>query len=293
MKKSTHSKIKNTVILFELLSRQIAADTIQGKENSPAINIIKKFFNSSSDLSKELTLYQTLINESYKTAGKANYLISAVLSARKKLNGKQLKEQKYNLIKEIKTHYNLEDFFKTPISEYKLYASIYRVFEGANIVNPTELVNSRYTIVEHITNNKKPKQTQNSDQLIINEYTKQEESVRLLAYRLLVDKFNEKYSVLSDNQKGVLKEYINNVSNTTTLKKYVLEEADSLKHQLQKQSKLTKDKVLRIKLNEVVNLLGKFNKVKSITENHILSLLLYYELQKELQAANKRAASRD
>ena len=157
MKRSTHSKIKNPAILFELLSRQIAADTIQGRENSPAIRIIKEYFNNKTSLAKELTLYQSLINESYKTKDKANYLINAVVKARKNINLEELKIEKYKLIREIKNHYNLEAFFKTSLSDYKLFASIYRIMEGSAFVNPNELVDSRFTIVEHVVNKKKPK----------------------------------------------------------------------------------------------------------------------------------------
>lgn len=287
MKKSTHSKIKNTVILFELLSRQIASDTIQGKENSPAIKIIKEYFNSNTNLAKELTLYQSLIDESYKSNEKANYLINAVVKARKNLDLEKLRSEKYNLIKEVKKNYDLEAFFKTPLTDYKLYASIYRVFEGATFVNPNELVNSRFTIVEHIVGKKKPKSTEDKTKLLINEYAKQDEDVRLLAYRLLVDKFNEKYKSLSDKQKNVLKEYINNVSNTTTLKGFVINEATLLKADLQKQLKKVEDKVVKIKLNEVVSMLDRFGKLKNVSESHVLSLLLYYELHKELKNAHK------
>lgn len=287
MKKSTHSKIKNTIILFELLSRQIASDTIQGKENSPAIKIIKEYFNGSTNLAKELTLYQSLVNESYKSTEKANYLINAVVKARKSIDLDKLRLEKYNLIREIKKQYNLEEFFKTSLSDYKLYASIYRVFEGATFVNPNELVNSRFTIVEHVVGNKKPKQKSDKVEVSVHEYAKQEESVRLLAYRLLVDKFNEKYKNLSENQKNVLKEYINNVSNTTTLKGFVITEATTLKKDLEKQVKKVDDKVIKIKLNEVINMLEKYTRLKSVNENNVLSLLLYYELQKELKNAHK------
>lgn len=270
-----------------MLTRQIAADTIQGRENSPAIKIIKKFFNHNTNLAKELTLYKSLINESYKTNDKANYLINAVVKARKGLNLELLRNEKYNLIKEIKANYDLETFFKTSLTDYKLYASIYRVFEGAATVDPKLIVDSRYTIVEHIVNKRKPKTQEDNTNKLISEYAKQDESVRLLAYRLLVDKFNDKYKSLSEKQRNVLKEYINNISNTVNLREFVLAEASALGKELTKQSAKIKDKVVKIKLNEVVNMLGKYSKAKSVNENHILSLLLYYELQKELKNAHK------
>lgn len=286
MKKSTHSKIKNTAILFELLTRQIASDTVKGVDSSPAIKIVKEYFNSTTNLAKELALYQALIKENYKSTDKAAYLIEAVLDARKKLNIKKLKEEKYNIIKEISRYYDAKEMFKTSLNDYKLYASIYRVFEGTNFINPHELVESRFTIIEHITNKKKLKQE--TDNNIIKEYKNQSEDVRLLAYRLLVDKFNEKYKSLSAKQKEILKEYINNVSNTTSLREYVQGEALSLQESLQKASKRIKDKVVKIKLMEVANLLDKYKKLKTVQENNVLSLLLYHELKKELDNANKQ-----
>lgn len=285
MKKSTHSKIKNTAILFELLTRQIAADTVSGVEESPAIKIVKEYFKGNTTLAKELTLYQTLVSESYKDVDRANYLIDAVITARKSLNLKKLRDEKYNLVKEIGRHYDAKDFFKTTINDYKIYASIYRVFEGINNVNPQEIVNSRYTIVEHITTKRNYKSSAESRVML--EYKNQSEEVRLLAYRLLVDKFNEKYKTLSAKQKDILKEYINNVSNTTTLREYVQKEALELQTKLKKAASKTNDKVVKIKLTEVSNLLNKYKTIKTVQESNVLSLLLYHELQKELQNVHK------
>jgi hypothetical protein len=110
-------------------------------------------------------------------------------------------------------------------------------------------VDCRFTIVEHITSSKKPKSQVDPTRELISEYAKQDEDVRLLAYRLLVDKFNEKYKTLSQRQKNILKEYINNVSNTVTLKTYVLKEADLLKKTLSQEAARVSDKVTRIKLD--------------------------------------------
>lgn len=285
MKKSSHSKIKNTAILFELLTRQIASDTVSGVDESPAIKIIKEFFKGNTLLAKELSLYQTLVTENYKSTDKASYLIDAVIASRRKLDIKKLKEEKYCLVKEISRHYDAKTFFKTSVSDYKLFASMYRIFEGTSFIDPKELVNSRFTIIEHITNKKKFKHT--GDENFINEYRDQSEDIRMLAYKLLVDKFNEKYKNLSVKQKDILREYINNVSNTTTLREYVQKEALLLQESLHKSAKRVKDKVLQIKINEVCNLLDKYKSMKTIQEKNVLSLLLYHELQKELSNANK------
>jgi hypothetical protein len=282
MKKSTHSKIKNTVILFELLTRQVAADTIKGVENSPALGIIREFFKADSILAKELVLYQTLVTEKYNNSDKANYLLNTVTKLRNKLNKKSLSEQKYNLIREIKKHYDLQDFFKTGINEYKLYASIYRIFEGVSIAKVSDVVKSKYVVIEHLTRKSQSRLNESAD-TATTEYLKQDEEIRLLAYKLMIDKFNEKYASLSSKQKNILKEYINNVSNTVGLKEFLLKESRLLSTHLKKASSKVKDQVTIIKLNEVSNMLGKFEKIRSVKEEHVLSLLLYHELLKELK----------
>jgi hypothetical protein len=64
MKNLKHSKFKNTGVLFELLVRQVASDTLNNND-SKAIPLIKKYFAKSNELAKELNLYQTLVKEKF------------------------------------------------------------------------------------------------------------------------------------------------------------------------------------------------------------------------------------
>jgi len=198
------------------------------------------------------------------------------------MDSEKLKQQKYSLIREIKKHYNVDSFFKTNLNDYKVYASIYRIFEGVTIAKVGDVVKSRYTIVEHITRKPQSRLTEEAE-VAAKEYLKQDEEVRLLAYKLMIDKFNEKYVGLSAKQKNILKEYINNVSNTTTLRDFILQESKTLQTQIKKLRARVSDKITTIKLNEVINMLDSFNKIKSVKEKHVLSLLLYHELIKELK----------
>ncbi len=282
MKKSTHSKIRNTAILFELLTRQVAADTIKGVEKSPALTIIREFFKADSILAKELVLYQTLMNEKYTDGGKANYLLNTVVKLRNKMNATKLSETKYNWIKEGKNHYDLKDFFKTNLAEYRIYASIYRIFEGVSVAKVADVVKSRYTILEHITRKNQIKLAESAE-AAVDDYLKQDEEVRLLAYKLMINKFNDKYAILSTKQKGILREYINNVSNTAGLKQFIVKEGKIVAAAIQKMLPKVQDKITAIKLNEVVSMTNKLEKIKSVKEDHVLSLLLYHELLKELK----------
>ena len=125
-----HSKIRNTGILFELLTRQITVDVLNNNKNAEAANILKTFFNKNTQLGKEYDLYKVLTTENYKSESKANHLVDAVVTAHQKLNSASLRREKYNLIKEIKKNYEVNDFFMARISNYKVSASIYKLFEN-------------------------------------------------------------------------------------------------------------------------------------------------------------------
>lgn len=277
MKKSTHSKIKNTGILFELLTRQITADTMTGVKDSPALAIIKEYFAAKTTLAKELMLYQTLLNESFNTENKAETLLNVTIKMRRKLDERKLSDEKYNLIKEVKKHYDLKSFFKSTINNYSVYASVYRVFEGSGIAHASDVVRSRYTITEHIVN-KKGLVNEN----VVEDYTKEPEEIRMLAFKLMLERFNTKYDKLSADQKNILREYINNVSNTTSLRDFIIAESKKLKKVLESKVKTIDDQVTSIKLAEVSSLLDRNSKIKRVEEKHVHSILLYHELLKEL-----------
>ena len=278
MKSLKHSKFKNTGVLFELLVRQVASDTLNNVDSN-ALPLIKKYFAKSTELAKELNLYQTLVKEQFSKEDKAGSLIDAVVSARKGLNNSVLSRQKYALIKEIKNTYVLEDFFKSKVNNYKVLASAYKLFEYTVADSPVEIVNNKYTLVEHITRSAKKATTPINEMEL---FTKQDKDVRLLTYKILVDKFNERYFDLNEGQKSVLRAYINSVTEGSELKDFAIAESKKLRKNILSLSKKVNDTVTTIKLTEVANLLNAFTTIKSIKESHLVSLLRYHELVKEL-----------
>jgi len=279
MKSIKHSKIKNTGLIFELLVRQIASDTLNNKE-SKAIPILKKYFNKNTELSKELNLYKSLTSEKFNKEEKANALIEAVLKSHRQLNSAALSKQKYNLVKDINEVFGVDAFFSSKVNEYKVLASVYKILEYSEADSPIEIVNSKYTIIEYITGKEIIKEEISEE---LKTFISEDKDVRLTAYKYLVNKFNNKYNTLDTKQKNLLREYINNVSSTDELTTYVVNEIHDMLKVLQVYNKKVDSPVVKIKLNEVSNLLKSMSNVKSVNDNHILSLLRYYELLKELK----------
>jgi len=282
--KTKHSKYKNTGVLFELLVRQITNDTLNGVKNSPAIKIIESFFNSKTNIRKEIQLYHTLQNQKFNTESKANRFIDVVIKEYSKVSKTNLRKEKYNLIKEIKKHYVLENFFKTKISNYKLNASIAKTLDR-EYTNPADKVRSRYTIVEEITNSPVKPKVKATDK-VLKEYAK-DSDLRVLSYKILLEKFNSKYGKLNKNQKTLLREYINNVSNTHKLKSYTDNEVIKITNVISKLTPKVSNKIVKIKLEEVKSQLEKIQDEKKVKDIHLVSLLRSYDLIGELRNVAK------
>jgi len=278
MRPLKHNKVKNTGILFELLVRKVASE-VMNNTNSKALPIVKKFFKEGTALSNELKLYRTLIDEKFLNEDKAEKFVSAVIVARQKIDEETLRKEKYALIREIKNKFELEEFFKARVNNYTELASIYKVFEHADDANPADMLRSKDTIIEHVI-------AKTTDKKVVTEaITNEDKEIRVLASKLMIDKFNQKYKVLSTNQKDLLREYVNSITDSPSLKSFVNKHIPAIQKELTTLSKRVDNKITLIKLTEVASMLDNISSAKIIKESHILSLLRYYELISELKKA--------
>ena len=289
MKKIKHSKVKNTGVLFELLVRQITLEVLNGDKTENAKNIVKEFFASGTELNKELRLYDLLLKEKYNSESKAEMFVDTVSQAHAKLNEGKLAKEKYNLIKQINEKFELEQFLSSPITNYKVLASIYKVFESKKSENYDikDVFNSKVTLIENIIARPSTKTNKIEDTKLIESYKQQDKDLRLLTYKILVETFNKKYTNLDSSQKNLLKEYINNISNTSKFKDYLSVELPKIVAELKSIKAKIQDKVTTIKLSETISVLEKMKMGKSVSDGQVSSIMLSYELIKELKSKVK------
>ena len=286
MRKVKHNKIRNTGLLFEFLLRQITSDVLNKGQNGEAVTIVKQRFNENTELGKELALYNILITKKFKSDSKADYFINEVMKTRSDLNNSILRREKYNLIKEIQSNYNLQKFMSSKVPNYKTYASIYKLFEYKSL-SPDEKTESFFNIVEHVTTE--------DNGIKLSETIKtlpDDEDLRILTYKTLLEKFNQKYTKLSRAQKNLLREYINNVSNTNSLKDTLKEIVKGLKKDLKQHSKNLKDEVVKIKMTEALKSINKFcgldDKSNVVKDEYVIQTMRYLELLKELKKSGNK-----
>ncbi len=280
--KLKHNKFKNTGILFELLTRQITADIMSNKE-SAAVGIVKKYF-SRGELAKEYKLYQTLTKVTSLSEAKAEGIVTSTIKLAERLNRSSLRKEKYNLIKEIKEIYDLEEFFKAKIYNYKAHAAIYNLIEAhisTEFIDPSFVVDNKITLLEFLT-----KQGINKDKIedqVMLEYASQDKTTRTLISKIMIEKFNEKYSNLLPEQREVLKTYINKISNTVSLREYVNKSFEDIKKTLTELSVKVVDQRTQIKLKELQSIIKPLDKNESVKDEDILNLLQFHELIHEIK----------
>jgi hypothetical protein len=277
-----HSKFKNGGLLFELLTRQITSDVLNGSSSSPSTKIVKQYFKKNTELYKEAKIFNVLQQTKIKSSDHAKHLIETTIkSYNKTVNQAKLRKEKYALIKTIKESFDMDSFFKVRIPNYKILASIYNVLTE-DYTDPEKSSKSYYTVLEHISSVKKEKQ----DQTLI-ELKKQNKDLRLLAYQILVEKFNKKYNNLSLEQKKVLREYINSVSSTGTLKTFLESQFKNVLFELKKYYSSIDNKVIKIKIKECVKLVNE-TKIAKPKTSHVLKLMRFYQLVSEIKNVIKK-----
>ena len=278
-----HSKYKNTGLIFELLVKQIAADTLD-KKDSAAVSILKNNFTGRTALVREFKLYEFILKNKSVSQSKAESIVSTIIEVARTIDRKVLKKQKYSLIKEIKESYDLDEFFSISVKDYKPLAALFCLMEAhevTDVIDPNFLVDNKTTILEHLTKEQQNKKIVRDT--LIEEYSKYDKDLKLLTFKILLEKFNSKYGTLLPEQKNILKEFITSVDSSTRLRNVVNEEFKKLKTVLDKIKATVGDEIVSIKLQEITKAIKPVAKTKRVTDDHLVNIMQYYELIKELK----------
>lgn len=281
--KIKHSKFKNIGLIYELLVKQITSDLMDRKD-SPAVNILRKYYtNSNSPIVQEYGLYKVIAEGVDLTTVKANNLINAVLQAAKTINVRKLSELRYQMVSEIKEHYDVDKFFSVPVKDYKTLAALYCLLEterSGEFVDPKSIVYNKMTLLEHMIRRLQP-QDQVVDN-ILEEYSNYDKDLRLLVFKVLLEKYNEKYGKLLGEQKAVLKRFMS-IGSEKELQEYVNEEFSKLLSEIQQCQDRVPAGIEKIKLKEAMKMLQPVPATEKVGDDHIIKVLQFYDLLYELK----------
>jgi hypothetical protein len=285
MEQIKHHKRSNSGLLFELLSQQVVSNKIAKDDTKAkkALYLIKKYFNKDSQLLEELNLFNAIMYSESNNWQSASHLLSEVLNTSKKLDLKKLRDEKYALLTEINSNFNKDTFFKTYVSNYKTYASIYSLMEAVRndkINDVKHKVQIEESVINHLLDNKEVKR--------INEFVakpKGDLPVDELTYYFIIKKFNNKYDkTLNETQKQILQEYIRCTSDNS-FDRFAEKKVKTFEKDLYGHMKQIKDRTLLSKVFEAMQKLTDVNSFKK--QKKAEALLTYSQLLEELKQLEK------
>jgi hypothetical protein len=245
---------------------------------------MRKFYTGNTSLVKEFKLYDYILKNKGIGVQKAETILSTITEIAKKIDATTLKKQKYELIKELKSYYDLEEFFSIKVEAYKPLAALYCLLEAQNTPNETDpsvIIDNKTTILEHLSQSKQVPQDRD---VLMEEYSKYDKDLRLLTYKILLEKFNTQYQDLLPEQKNILKEVITSVNSSTKLRNIYNEEIQKLQKSITSRRGKITDEVVKIKLEEVYKAITPLKSTQKVDDNHLVSLMQYYELVNELKS---------
>ena len=119
---------------------------------------------------------------------------------------------------------------------------------------------------------------------MIEEYSKYDKDLKLLTFKILLEKFNDKYKNLLPSQKRILREFITSVNSTAKLRNIVNEELAVIKEEIEKTINKIKDDVIKIKLEEIKKNINPLSNKDKINDSNLVNLMQYYDLVHELKS---------
>lgn len=254
--------------MFEALTRASMHEAMNTGQPQRAIRIIKKHFRD--ELLSELMLYRTL---SGTTEHDPKSLLELSVQAKKTIDDAKLTKQRYELVRSIKKYYDIDTLLESKVTDYKLQASIFKLFEYTPTDNPEEYLTCRQVVTESLSN-----KTQSTSDDVERVWAEQDPDIRKLGFRILVEKFNEKYKGLPERSKRLLSKYIYEDSSTPAFKEYVVSEVGYIGGRLTELNQKVNDPVVKVKIDEAINLLHSVVASKKITDEHLSGIIKYYEL---------------
>lgn len=276
MKKLKHSKYRNTGLIFELLSRKLVQETLA---NSPlkALKIITKHFGETKPLAQELRLY-TALTENCIDNQLVEKVIDTVERVHEKLDGELLEAARYNLVRDIRSVYGLDEFFNSRTTNYTRLAAAYKFLHYRPEDNPVTYVENRNTLLEMMS---KVETTSTAES--VRQWQSQDPAIRKLGFSLAVEHFNEKYKTFLPRQRALLKEYIMRDPSSEQLKTYIGEQVTEMVADIQTKLKFVKDLALKVKLTEGIALVSDIRKASTIKDNQFNAVLKLCQLQENVK----------
>lgn len=208
-----HNKKRNVGLLNDFFARYIANALVE--QNNAGIDkattIYQKYFFGNTEIFKEWRLFRALYETNVGSKEIAFNLIGRAKTMCGDLNVTALESEKTKLIHEINNSLGDKEFFKRPVGDYKLQASIQVLLNNWRDKKLTEslseMASLEDSLLEHMV---RPKVvTSETSQYLEMESHEMDKEIDSLVVGIMSEKFNSKFNKeLFDEQREIVSNYV-------------------------------------------------------------------------------------
>jgi hypothetical protein len=263
--KIKHNKKRNTAFLYEALVRELTKASIKKdeKQKNIILSMLKESFHMGTLLSRELKLYQNILDTEIEEKRLAEKIIFESRLERSAIDSKKLFNEQSTLISKINKELS-QDVYSNFVPNYKDLATLHQIFNNPKVDAKTRVLLEE-SIVERMTSNSGDSQASNMHH------------IDDIVYRSFIEKFNKQYDFLTENQKVLLKTYIASVGDDLEMKIFIDEEIQRLKEGLKNSEEL---EVFPEQKKELIDLLESYSQ-KEISDEDLVKVLKIQQLLEE------------
>jgi len=201
-----HNKKRNTLLLYEFLMKSLIKSILENnsKQADFKINLLKRFHDRDSQLFREHKIMCALSEMKVSCESTVDKIFEDVKEFSRNINYKALNKEKTLLINEIHNNIKDDDFYNYHINEYVLYATIHNLineYRSSTSVDFDKKV--KISIFEdNIKQHLKEQKDESSEML-----TEDGKVYNNLTTKIIIERFNKKYSHLNSLQNNLLNTY--------------------------------------------------------------------------------------
>tara|TARA_A100001391_G_scaffold45353_1_gene26678 strand:+ start:288 stop:1118 length:831 start_codon:yes stop_codon:yes gene_type:complete len=272
--KIKHNKKRNTIFLYETLVRELTKATVEKDQErrETILDIVKGHFGASTLMGKEVRIYKNILETKNTKQSIAEKILAESKIEYSVINKKKLFAEQSQMISRINKELS-KDVFTTFVPNYKNLATLQQVFNNLDL-SAKERVLLEEEVLQLMTE--------------ATEKTKIEELKHIdsLVFKSFVERFNNEYSALLEEQKVLLSRFISSgIGGDLEFQMYLNDEIGRLKEEVstaKTTKEFTEDNDMLDKANQVLDILEGFSQ-KPLEDGDLKKILKIQELAKEIK----------
>ena len=272
--KIKHNKKRNTIFLYEALVRELTKATVERDQDrrETILDIVKEHFNADTALGREVRIYKNILDTKDTKESLAEKILSESKIEYSVLNKKKIFLEQSQMISKINKELS-KDVFTTFVPNYKNLATLHQVFNNLDLSAKERVLleEEALQLMTEATQEVEKKELKHIDNLV---------------FKSFVERFNDQYASLLEEQKTLLSRFIaSGVGNDLEFKIYLNSEIGRLKEEVtnaKETKEFTEDKDMFEKADQVLGLLEAFSQ-KPLEDGDLKKILKIQELAREIK----------